>query len=181
MQKDYEEGLKSEDFFIIIAELHKYEWAKPIPWIDTNEGWDVLIKKGGKKARVQVKGLKKAHKFGYTWLETVKHDGSDGWLLRKADVLAIRLPDRYIIYRMDMLRALVNEKVDKTKPILKTIPKKENGEDDYEYMRFRQYNGYDRRLDFTIIVSLDDIEHCKIFEMEYELELVENDKEISCV
>lgn len=182
MSKDYETGLKDEAFFKIVATIHKYEYFKASRGIDRIERWDAKIKKYGKQARVQVKGLKHAHLLGYTWLELTKDDGSKGWLYGKADVLAIRLPDKFEIYRMNLLRKLVDEKVDKTKPILKTIPKKENGENDYEHMRFRQYNGYNRRDDVTVIVSLEDIEHCKVFTMKYDLEEVLNyDKEISCI
>jgi hypothetical protein len=151
--------------------------------LDTNERWDVLIKKDGKKARVQVKGLKDAHKFGYTWLELTKDDGTFGWLYGKADVLAIRLPERINIYRMESLRQIIIDNVDDNKPMLKAIPKKENGKNDYEYMRFRKYNGYSRRDDVTVIVSLNDIEHCKLFTMEYDLELIIKlyNEEIMCI
>jgi hypothetical protein len=174
IQSDLEKGLKDEDFFMIVAELFGYECSKTVGYIDTDERWDVLMKKDDKKARVQVKGLKHAHKFGYTWLELTKDDGTFGWLYGKADVFAIRLPDRINIYRMDLLRKVVDDKVNLNKPILKAIPIKENGENDYEYMKFRKYNGFKRRYDVTVIVSIEDIEHCKIFTMDYELELAEN-------
>ena len=174
IESDYIKELKDEEVFIIVAKQLGYECLKPVKSIDIDERWDVLLKKDGKKARVQVKGLKHAHKFGYTWLELTKDDGTFGWLYGKADVLAIMLPDKYNIYRMNSLRKVIDDNLDRSKPILKAIPKKKNGENDYEYMRFRQYNGYNRRDDVTVIVSLNDIEHCKIFTMEYELELIEN-------
>ena len=173
IQNDYVKGLKDEYFFMTVARLFGYECSKAVGYIDTDERWDVLMKKDDKKARVQVKGLKDAHKFGYTWLELTKDDGTFGWLYGKADVFAIRLPDKINIYRMDLLRKVIDDNLDKNKPMLKAIPQKENGENDYEYMRFRQYNGYKRRQDVTVIVSLDDIEYCKIFTMNYELELSE--------
>ncbi len=189
--KDYEKGKKAEKLFEKIVISREYECSEPANDIDISQKWDRKIIKNKKEARVQIKGLKDAHKFGYTWLELKNDSGVEGsgWLYGKAHVLAILLPDkktlipnRFEFYRMDLLRKLVDEKVDKTKPILKGIPKKENGENDYEYMRFRQYNGYNRRGDFTVIVSLKDIEHCKVFTMEFSLEeFLKYDKEISSI
>jgi hypothetical protein len=171
IQSDFIKGLKDEGIFMLIATHFGYECSEAAKYIDIDERWDVLIKKDGKKARVQVKGLKDAHKFGYTWLELVKDDGTFGWLYGKADVLAIMLPDRFNLYKMDLLRKVIDDNLDKSKPILKAIPK-ENRKNNYEYMRFRQYNGYNRRQDVTVIVSLEDIEHCKVFTMEYDLTTV---------
>jgi len=176
IQDDYKTGLKSEKLFKEIAISYGFEILDVYNYYDFVERWEVLLKKDGKKARVQVKGLKDAHKFGYTWLELTKDDGTYGWLYGKADVLAIRLSDRFNIYRMCSLRKLVDEKVDNTRPILKAKPKKENDKIDYEYMKFRKYNGFGRRDDTTVIVSLEDIEHCKLFTMMYKLETYDYEK-----
>lgn len=171
-QNDYKNGKKDEHLFMIVAKQFGYECFEAGGHIDTDERWDVLIKKDGERSRVQVKGLKDAHKSGYTWLELTKDDGTFGWLYGKADVLSIMLPERINVYRMEALRKLIADNVDDSLPILKAIPKMENGENDYEYMRFRKYNGYGRRDDVTVIVSIDDIEHCMEFTMGYDLEQV---------
>ena len=177
IQKDFIFGKKSENLFMLVAELYGYETLRGSYYHDTVECWDVLIKKDGKKARVQVKGLKDAHKIGYTWIELKRYDGKHGWLYGNADVLAIRTENSYDIYQMDLIRDLINERVDKTKPMLRAIPKKENGENDYEYMRFREYNGFYRRDDITVIVSFDDIKHCKVFTVKYDINKLEIKKE----
>ena len=162
VQKDYNEGLRSEDLFIKVAISAGYKCLKTSRSIDIDEHWDCLIKKDGKKAKVQVKGLKKSHEDGYTWIEIKRYDGRKGWLYGKADVLALQHPHRFDIYLMKSIRKLIKEKVDFTLPILKSKPKKENGDIDYEKMRFRQYNGWSRRDDISVIISFDDIKDFKL-------------------
>jgi len=162
IRTDYQKGKRDEGKFADTVISYGYECLKPSKSIDIYERWDYLIKKNGKKARVQVKGGKNAHKCGYTWIELTKDDGTIGWLYGKADVLALMLPDRFDFYLMSSIRELIEKRVDKSLPVLKAIPKKENGENDYYYMRFRQYNGYNRRDDTTVIVSFEDIKEAFI-------------------
>ena len=162
---DFIEGKKKEKIFIDVAISHGYECIPASKAIDINLHWDVLIKKDGKKARTEIKGEKEAHKYGYTWIELINWEGNVGWLYGEADVLAIMHPDRFDIYLISSIRKLIEERVDKSLPILKSIPKKENGETDYNYMRFRQYNGFNRREDVSVIVSFEDINEFKISSM----------------
>ena len=164
---DYIEGTKVEDFFSEVAKFHDYEVLKPTTYHDIFEHWDRLIKKEGKKARVEVKGIKDGHEFGYTWIELKNWNGENGWLYGEADVLALMHPDRFDIYHMASLRKFIDKKVDKSLPILKAKPYK-NGKVDYEYMKFRQYNGFDRRKDVTTIVSFKDIEKFKLKTLKFE-------------
>jgi len=155
-------GFEHEKLCVEAFEKNGYETFKGSKHHDTIEHWDYMVKKDGKKARVEIKGLKEAHLFGYTWLEIINVKGEKGWLYGMADVLSIETEDCFNIYSMKDLRKLVEEMVDKTKPLLISKPIKDNGKVDYEYMRFRLY---DRRGDKMTVVSFDDIEKCKIFSM----------------
>lgn len=163
VKSDYVKGMKDEELFREIVLLNGYDKCeKPKEGIDKKEGWDYLLEKDNKTARVQVKGLKESHKEGYVWIETKRYDGEVGWLYRKAEVLAVMVSNRIYFYLISKLQEIIKKNVNEALPILKTIPKKKNGGNDYEYMRFRQYNGYSRREDFTVIVSFDDIEEALI-------------------
>lgn len=162
--KCFKEGKKNEIECAKLFKKYGFETFKGSSYHDFVEHWDYMVKKHGKIARVEIKGLKDAHLYGYTWLEETNVKTEVGWLYGMADVLSIETKDFINIYRMKGLRDLFNEKVDKTKPILFSKPMKDekNKIVDYEYMRFRLY---DRRGDRMTIVSFDDMEKYKLFSM----------------
>ena len=139
-----------------------YECFMPSDLQDMVNYWDIGITKNGKIARVQVKGNKLAHKLNYTWVElkSVKKDrlgrNVHGWLYGDAHVLALLRgeDDRFDIYNMSKLRKYIETNVDFSAPILVAKALKDDGEVDYEYMSYRQYN---RRGDVTVIIPLNDI------------------------
>ena len=160
------EGKKHEKYCAKLFEKYGYETSKSSNYHDFVEHWDYLVKKDGKKARVEMKGLKDAHLHGYTWLEETNVKTDVGWLYGMGDVLSVETEDYIYVYLMKGLRELFEKMVDKSKPILISKPKLKDKEGneivDYEYMRFRIY---DRRGDRMTIVSFDDIEEYKIFTM----------------
>lgn len=166
INNDLKKGYIHEKICVELFQKNGYETFKSSKYHDTIEHWDYMVKKNGKKARVEIKGLKDAHLFGYTWLEMVNVKGEKGWLYGMADVLSIETNDSFNIYSMKGLRELVEKMVDETKPILISKPMIDEKIVDYEYMRFRIYN---RRGDKMTIVSFNDIEKYKIFTMKKEI------------
>lgn len=162
---DLKNGYIHEKKCVKLFQKNGYEIFKGSKYHDTIEHWDYLVKKNGKKARVEIKGLKDAHLFGYTWLEIVNVKGEKGWLYGMADVLSIETKDCFNIYLMKGLRELVEKMVDETKPTLISKPMLDEKNVDYEYMRFRIYN---RRGDKMTVVSFNDIEKHMIFSMKKE-------------
>lgn len=148
------ESEKDVELFIRLSKELGYECFKASKYIDIFEHWDVLLKKDDNRERVEIKGLKDAHLDGYTWIELVNVKTEIGWLYGEADVLALRLPDRFNIYKMSVLREIIETNVDFSAPILVSKPLNEDKSVNYDYMRFRQY---DRRGDITVITSFEDI------------------------
>jgi hypothetical protein len=168
IKSDYIKGTEDEKLFRRIMLSNEYnKCEKSGNGIDKKEGWDYLIEKDNKTARVQVKGLKECHKKGYVWIEIKRYDGKVGWLYRKAEILAVMVSNKIYFYLISKLREIIKKNVNKSLPILKAIPKKKDGSNDYEYMRFRQYNGFNRREDFTVIVSFNDIDEALIKTITY--------------
>lgn len=150
-QQMYKEALKSETLFADLAEQNGYACHKSNYYEDKYQHWDYEVSKNGKWALVEVKSNKEIQKKGYTWLEFQTVDGRIGWMLGKADVIAIERDDCFELYHRETMREFAEKNM---KGLNGFVFHQPENPVDIMYQRYRRPG----RLDISIVVPFKDIE-----------------------
>ena len=150
--KMYGEGRNVEDYFIDLATRDGYKCIISNNYQDRYEHWDVKLIKDGKEALIDVKGFKKSHKDGFTWIEFQTVDGRDGWINGKAHAIAFEKEDRFdLIHRLN-LKEFIEKKI--VNPTGYVYLKPDNlGE--IAYHRYKRMG----RQDIIVVVPFIDIDN----------------------
>lgn len=150
-EKMYADGLKVEDYFIELAKRDNYRCLRATRYQDRYEHWDVKLIKDGKSALVDVKGYKKSHEDGLTWIEFEAVDGSDGWIKGMAHAIAFEREDRFdLIHRLNLKEFVENKIVNPTGFVFLKP-------DDLSEIAYHRYKRMGRR-DMVVVVPFADID-----------------------
>ena len=109
----FEQGYTVEKYFENICERHNIKTIKTTALVDMQDHIDFFIYKKGKESSVDVKDERKKHRYDsdtaekVMWVEIKNVKGDAGWLYGKADYIAFKHIDGFImVKRVDLIKLL---------------------------------------------------------------------------
>lgn len=154
--KSVEEGLRAEDRFSDVAKALNHTVKAATYYQNVMQHIDLFVTSPtGTMKSFDVKGVKRISRHGSMndaihWLEFQGVSGKDGWLLGKADYIALEVSDCFVLVEREQLLHFAYEKCsyeDISNPVLASYGKKET------YVPYRRKD----KKDSAMMIEMEDL------------------------